>query len=198
MNSFVQLVTASASSVDPKFIEEVQFKGYDKEELMRKIESLNLPKQVIIKLAVVGALRGNKPSDASSIMINERTLDEILTKLENEGSFHRRSEMGVGKIGSKLTLVRLSFCLAEAVILVLKRAKSLPTRFPLSKLKPYLQFMGAGSLKMPPEMRTEHEVFAREFSKAILGEFNPMLYHKMTTFAHEPQLIKFTIFDFTD
>jgi hypothetical protein len=195
MNQFVKTLTNQATLIDPKFIEEVQFKGYDRNELITQIRELNLPRQTIIKLAIIGALRGNKPSDSSTIMINGQSLEVILTDLENSGSFHKRSMMGTERIGSRLTLVRLSFCLAEAVIIALKGVRSLPARFPLSKLKPYLQFMGAGSLIMPDEIRVEHEVFAREFSKAIAGEFNRSLYNKMTNNAHAPRVIKFSNYD---
>lgn len=157
--------------MSPDFVEDIRHKGFDLGKIVAMGQALGLRNSDLLRMAIVGALRGNKPDNADSIKMSDgSTLDRMLTTLEAAGKFYARSEMGKpgGRgPGGKLTLVRLSYAFAEAVAIALKNHKGLPKRFGLNRLRPHLQFMGAGSLKLPPKVRAEHRLFAREFSAAL-------------------------------
>lgn len=183
-DSFIKSLITEAASVSPDFVEDVRHKGFDLKKIVAMGQALGLKNSDLLRMSIVGALRGNRPDNASSIkMSNGVSLDAMLIKLESQGRFFPRSEIGKGKgPGGKLTLVRLSYAFAEAVAISLKNHKTLPRRFGLNRLRPHLQFMGAGSLELPPKVRAEHKLFAREFSAALRdgkvtgASFNATLY----------------------
>jgi hypothetical protein len=102
------------------------------------------------------------------------SLRSVLDKLETDGAFYKHKS-GEGPKGA-LTLVRLSYAFAEPVSIALFNAKGIKPRFPLNRLPAHLEFMGAGSMKLPDEVRAEHRIFAAEFSNAIGGTYKAELY----------------------
>lgn len=183
-DAFIKSLLTEAGRVSSDFVEDIRHKGFDLGKIIAMAQALGLKNDDLLRMAIVGALRGNKPDNAVAIKMNGGiSLDAMLSKLEADGKFFPRSMIGQGKgPGGKLTLVRLSYAFAEAVAIALRNHKSLPRRFSMTRLRPHLQFMGAGSLQLPPKVRAEHKLFAREFSAALRdgkvdgARFNGTLY----------------------
>jgi hypothetical protein len=149
--------------------------------------------KLVVELAIIGALRGNRPRDAARIMLSNGD------DLEHYMIVHNFYAGGGGP-GDKLSLVRLSQAFAEPVAMCLKKAfdaGKLKKRFLQNKLPPYLEFMGAGSLQMPLEFRGEHRKFAVEFSAVLLNEkgekgtFNRRMYDSMERSAEKSRRFDF-------
>jgi len=201
-DAFIKSLISEASKVSADFVEDVRHKGFDLGKIVAMGQALGVKNGDLLRMAVVGALRGNRPDNADSIKMSSGTLEGLLSKLEADGKFYPRSMIGNdgGKgPGGKLTLVRLSYAFAEAVAIALKNHKALPRRFGLNRLRPHLQFMGAGSLALPPKVRAEHKLFAREFSAALRdgnvkgASFNGTLYS-----AGETNAVKVRMLDLSD
>jgi len=169
-DSFIKSLLSEAQKVSADFVEDIRHKGFDINKIVALGQALGINNADLLRMAIVGGLRGNKPDNADSIKMSNGSLDQVLAKFEASGNFYPRSMIGAGDgkgPGGKLTLVRLSYAFAEAVAIALKNHKTLPRRFALTRLRPHLQFMGAGSLRLPPKVRAEHKLFAREFSAAL-------------------------------
>jgi len=184
MSDFLAAVNTEAAAVTSDFITGIEFSGFNVEAIRAQALRIIAVTRLTIELSIVGAMRGNRPEDMDSIRLsNGQTLGAYLARQEREGNFHVNGEGGPK---GRLTLARLSHAFAEAVVTTLKRIhdreKPLLKRFSNNRLPPYLEFMGAGALQLPEDLRREHRVFAQEFSEALAtvgGNFDPALYAKM-------------------
>ena len=180
MESFLTSMISDSESLDAAFFSDIEFQGFNlelvRQDAMRRIGDHRL----VLKLAIIGAMRGNNPKDATTMKVDDRhTLEDYLTMYD----FHRG---GGTRPGKQLSLTRLAQAFAEPVALSLQRVhetvKPLPKRYMENRLPPYLEFMGAGALQLPPSLRVEHRIFAHEFSISVRsqgGSFNRELYQRM-------------------
>jgi hypothetical protein len=190
MTDFLNAVNTEAESITADFITGIEFQGFNIDAIRSKAQDVIGDPRLTIELAIIGAMRGNRPKDMDNIRLsNGQSLGQYLGAQSRAGTFHVDGEGGPK---GRLTLARLSQAFAEAVIVTLMRIhqdRPLTKRFPGNRLPPYLEFMGAGSLTMPDALRAEHKRFAQEFSEALSqvgGSFDETLYTRMSTAATDP------------
>lgn len=191
--SFFASVLNEADTIADAFIDKVGVSQFSLEQVREMAQSQIGDPKVVMELAMIGALRGNRPKGGDQIYLsNGDNLDQCIAK----NDFYT----GGGNPGGKLSLVRLSQAFAEPVVITLQKAYKLgklKKRFPTNKLPPYLEFMGAGSLQMPPEIRQEHRMFAVEFSEVLArakgerGKMATMLYDNMERNAEPTRKFQF-------
>lgn len=137
---------------------------------------------LLIELAIIGALRGNTPEDGEEIILcNGQTFMAFMEEWATKGVVHYGGETLLGPL-KRLTPIGLSYAFAEVVALELQVAHDdnhLHKRFHHNRLPSYLEFMGAGSLRLPWRLRQEHLAFARELSshlESVGGRFSQRQY----------------------
>lgn len=192
-STFFASVLSEAETIADAFIDKVGVSQFSLDQVREMAQMKIGNPKVVMELAMIGALRGNRPKGGDQIYLSNGT---ALDRFMAENDFYT----GGGNPGGKLSLVRLSQAFAEPVVLTLQKAHrlgKLKKRFPTNKLPPYLEFMGAGSLQMPPEFRMEHRIFAVEFSdvlgraKGERGKMATMLYDNMEKNAEPTRKFQF-------
>jgi len=176
---FMSLIDTAASDVTRNFVGELEHHGgYSLSKIAKNAMNKIGDPKLVLELAIIGALRGNTPRDASEIKLcNGSSLANFMDMMTKNGVF------GKGP-GDKLTLPRLSAAFAEPVAQALKKIhseKPLEKRFKMNKLPPYYEFSGFGTLRLSPKMRQEHLIYSHEFSKAIGGTLDEEIYGKMSS-----------------
>ena len=147
-----------------QMFESFSYQGFNREEVLAQLKKEVADESICIQLIVLAALRG--PAAASKIkLLNRKT----------------PSEMGIltsgGKGTKKLTLNKILAATADLAAFFLKKMDA-PKRINID-LPGWLQFPSAGSIKLPPNLRAQHQDFSRRFSSLIGGEFNEGIYSQM-------------------
>ena len=147
-----------------QMFESFSYQGFNREEVLAQLKKEVADESICIQLIVLAALRG--PAAASKIkLLNGKT----------------PSEMGIltsgGKGTKKLTLNKILAATADLAAFFLKKMDA-PKRINID-LPGWLQFPSAGSIKLPPNLRAQHQDFSRRFSSLIGGEFNEGIYSQM-------------------
>jgi hypothetical protein len=152
--------------------EAFKYQGFDRTEVMNDFFRRVTDTSVATQLVVLCALRGPRRA-AESPLLNGQTPRSIGIPA---------SDMK-GKKG--VSCQRITAATADLAAYYLKKMNA-PKRLNLA-CPGWLQFPSAGSIKLPPELREQHMEFAKQFSKAIGGEFNESIYQQMVTNAYYDQ-----------
>jgi hypothetical protein len=159
----------SISKIEKKDLEEiydsVRYQGFNRQEVLAALMSMNFEKMDLIQIVLSCALRG--PVQASKIKLkNGRSLEEIGIYASG------------GKGSKELTCSKICSATADLAAFFMKQL-TVPKRIIKSNLPAWLQFPAAGSIKLPEALRAEHLAFSKEFSVLIRGEFNEQIYDQM-------------------
>jgi hypothetical protein len=166
------------SKVTPEMIrnmwESFSYQGFNREDTLKQLFSLIKDKKIVYELIVVGALRG--PQAGSRI------------KLSNGMT---PNEMGIPASGQKgtkkLSMNKIVSATADIAAWFLKNM-NVSKRIP-NELPGWLQFPGAGSIRLPPNLRALHLEFSKRFSTLIGGAFNENIYATMESNSYlDPRL----------
>jgi hypothetical protein len=154
------------------------YKGFNRGDVLKQLKTAVPDAKIASQIVVVLALRG--PQAGSKIkLLNGKTC----------------VEMGIpasGGQGTKtLTCNKIISATADLAAAIMKRM-NVPKRVD-SPLPGWLQFPSAGSIKLPNDLRSQHEEFARNFSGLIGGVFQFQIYQQMVQNAYlDPKLNLFT------
>jgi hypothetical protein len=167
------------SKVTPEMIrnmwESFSYQGFSREETLKQLYVLVKDKKIVYELIVLGALRG--PQAGSKIKLSNG-----LTPIEMRIS-------ASGQKGKKtLSMNKIVSSTADIAAWFLKNMNA-PKRIS-SELPGWLQFPGAGSIKLPPNLRILHIEFSKKFSTLIGGAFNENIYSAMESNAYLDQRLK--------
>jgi hypothetical protein len=181
---FMSLIDTAASDVTRNFVGDLEHHGgFSLSKIAKSAMNKIGDPKLVLELAIIGALRGNSPKDASEIKLcNGSSLANFMDMMVKNGVFQLT---GKGA-RDKLTLSRLASAFAEPVAQALKKINSekpLVKRFKMNKLPAYYEFAGFGSLLLSPKMRQEHLIFSHELSKLISGGgvLDEEIYGKMSS-----------------
>jgi hypothetical protein len=153
----------------------VKYKGFDRMDMLLKLEEKVRNVKLIAEIIIACALRG--PIKAAE------------AKLSDGKTIAQHGIPGSGQKGTEnLSCARVSASTADLAAFYLKRLKIAP-RIIDHELPGWLQFPTAGSIKLPDNLRRAHVDFSKKFSKTIGGEFNDSIYAAMMNNAYlEPKL----------
>jgi hypothetical protein len=149
--------------------ESYSYKGFDRNktliELMRKVGDIRTSQQIIMVCGLIGPQRAS------------------LTKLINGRTVASYGIPASGMKGSSgVSCQRITAATADLCAWLLKQINA-PKRIN-SPLPGWLQFPGAGSIKLPNDLREAHVDFSRKFSVLIGGSFNEQIYMQMMNNAY--------------
>jgi len=161
------LDSVNTSESTEKFLQAVDYKPPSFTFLRRQARLYIGDPRVCLHLAVIGALRGNNPSDSADIEVpGVGQLDLFLDTGVRAGWFTTMSEGGGRNLQGRLSMTRLSHLFAPAVLRFLRRnPERWQKRYHMNRLPPSMEFMGAASLNLPDEYREQHRIFAWEQQK---------------------------------
>lgn len=145
--------------------ETIKYHGFDRESVVNQLAEKIPDPKTAIEVILVCSLRG--PQAASQIKLrNGKTLQQ----------------MGIPPSGAKGTDIiscqRISAATADIAAFYFKKL-NVPKRIFDDPCPAFLQFPGAGSIKMPNDVRALHIEFSRKFSVLIGGSFNESIYNNM-------------------
>jgi len=157
-----------------KMYDGVRYIGFDRQEMLLKMEEKLGDARLAIEAVLVCSLRG------------PRKAEEV--KLSNGKTLKSMGILASDQKGTQnLSCQRISAATADLAAWYLKRLQ-IPKR-QNSELPSWLQFPTAGSIKMPAKLRALHREFAVKFSKQIGGSFNEGIYIQMEHSAYlDPKL----------
>jgi hypothetical protein len=143
----------------------VKYKGFNREEILERLSIMVPDVRIMMQLIVLCAVCG--PNKASQTIIPATRKTPIAMGIS-----------GSGQKGTKnLSCSRITSTTADLAAYYLKRL-NVPKRMNL-QCPGWLQFPAAGSIRLPPDLRTQHREFAKKFSEVIKGEFNEDIYNQM-------------------
>jgi hypothetical protein len=156
--------------------ETIKYQGFDRDELLVKLEEkVNDPK-IVIELVILCCLRG--PRQAENIKLrNGKTPKQLGVPASDK------------KGTTDLSCSRISSSLADLGAHYMKRL-NINKRVLNTQLPGWLQFPSAGSIKLPQNYRELHIQFSKDFSKVIGGEFNEQIYVQMINNAYLDENLK--------
>lgn len=158
-----------------KIYEQVKYKGFDRLEMLLKLEQKVKSAKLVAEIIIACALRG--PKKAVDIKLTDgRTIGQHgIPASDQKGT-------------ENLSCGRISSSTADLAAFYLKKLQIAP-RVLDSRLPAWLQFPTAGAIKLPDDLRALHLDFSKKFSKIIGGEFNESIYSAMINNAYlEPKL----------
>jgi len=140
------------------------YKGFDRNKILKQLQSKvgdpKITQQIILVCGLLGPQRASQTK-----LINGRII----------------SSYGIPASGAKgtenISCQRISSATADLCAYLLKRIDC-PKRLNVA-CPGWLQFPGAGSIKMPDDLRTQHVEFTKLFSSIIGGVFNEQIYQQM-------------------
>jgi len=145
--------------------ESVRYHGFDRDLMLKKLSEKIPDKKLCIQLIISCALNG--PNRASKTKLkNGKTPDEMGISASKQ----QKTE--------NLSCQRISASTADLAAYYLKRL-DVPKRLLSEECPAWLQFPGAGSIKMPQKIREQHMKFSSAFSTQIGGKFNETIYAQM-------------------
>jgi len=166
------------SKITPEMVKDMweyfSYKGFNRDDVLKQLYTQVKDKKTIYELIVVGALRG--PQAAAKMKLSSG-----LTPIEMQ-------IVGSGQKGNKrLSMNKIVSATADIAAWFLKQMGA-PKRLAM-ELPGWLQFPSAGSIIMPPNVRSQHLEFSKRFSTVIGGEFNEGIYMQMESNAYmDPRL----------
>jgi hypothetical protein len=176
-NSFLAALNDIPSEVDlEKYYSEIAFQGFNRSDVLKRAHEL-LPVESVIKIAIVGGLRGSNLSKIGDLKINSDGTS--INDLVKRGTL--KAKKAALKKSNDLTVLRITACLPHIVAYFLYTVDSPPRT--QSTCPAWLQFPNAASIKMNPELLTLHKEFSQQFSVLIGGTFNENIYKSMVNSA---------------
>jgi len=144
--------------------ESYSYKGFDRNQILKQLQSkVNDPKvgqQIIMICGLLGPQRASQTK-----LINGRII----------------SSYGIPASGAKgtesISCQRISSATADLCAYLLKRIDC-PKRLNVA-CPGWLQFPGAGSIRLPDDLRSQHIEFSKSFAPLIGGVFNEQIYQQM-------------------
>jgi hypothetical protein len=167
LNNFVsELYDISKISEDELKLwnDSYSYKGFNRDKILKQLQlKVGDPKTVQQIILICGLLGPQRASQMK--LINGRII----------------SSYGIPASGAKgtenISCQRIASATADLCAYLLKRIDC-PKRLNIS-CPGWLQFPGAGSIKMPDDLRTQHIEFSKLFSAQIGGVFNEQIYQQM-------------------
>lgn len=161
------------------FYDAIKYHGFDRQKMLEKLFQKIKDKKIAIQLVILCALRG--PMGASKVkMLNGLTPNEM--NIPASGQIKTEN----------LSCSRITSSTADLAAYYLKKLK-VPKRIN-HPCPAWLQFPGAGSIKMPQEYREHHMDFSKKFSPKIKGSYNEDIYNQMVENAYlDPRLKLFDL-----
>jgi hypothetical protein len=162
----------------------LRYKGFDKNEviaeLQRKVGDIKICQQIILLCGMQGPQRA------------------AITKLPNGRVVSSYGIPASGMKGSKgISCQRITAATADLCAYFMKKT-NVPKRLNLP-CPAWLQFPGAGSIKLPEDLRQDHYEFSVRFSTVIGGVFNEQIYMQMMNNAYlDPKLKLFDSYTLSD
>lgn len=149
--------------------ESIRYVGFNRNEIIKELESKSASLQVVANLSVIGAVRGGNLDKIKTETLPTDTQNFIKR-------YVKRSARGKGS--KELSLLRITAAFPQLAAHVMEYSK-VPKKIESSNLPAALQFPAAGSLPLKSEYRTQHLEFCKEFSALIKGEFQQSIYDSM-------------------
>jgi len=147
-----------------KIYEQVRYVGFDRAEMLSKLEEKVADPRLAMEVVLVCSLRGPRKAEEVKLS-NGRTLKSMgIPASDQKGT-------------TNISCQRISAATADLAAWYFKKLQ-VPKRVD-SELPAWLQFPTAGSIKLPTRLRILHKEFAVKFSKQIGGEFNESIYLQM-------------------
>jgi hypothetical protein len=151
--------------------DQIKYDGFNREEVIKSlITKFKNDFKSLVWIIITVAVRG--PQAANMILLpNGKRVDS-----------YRIPVSGLkGKKSNILSLSRISASTADLAAFYLKQME-VNKRLPKLDCPAWLQFPTAGSIKLPDDLRKQHEEFSREFSKMLPGgSFKEDIYNSMIT-----------------
>jgi len=142
-----------------------QYKAFDRNIILNKLkEKFTNNSKIVMEVILVCALRGPKKAATISLS-NGKSCEEM-------GIFTTNVQDT-----NELSCNRIVVATADLAAYYLKSGnteKRLDMECPA-----WLQFPSAGSIKLPPVLRTQHLEFSKRFSEVIGGVFSEQIYNNM-------------------
>jgi len=157
-----------------RMYDQVKYVGFDRAEMLLKLEEKLGDHRLALEAILVCSLRGPRKAEEVKLS-NGKTLKSMgITASDQKGT-------------TNLSCQRISAATADLAAWLFKRLH-VPKRVD-SDLPAWLQFPTAGSIKMPARFRILHKEFSKKFSGMIGGEFNEGIYIQMEHNAYlDPKL----------
>jgi len=143
----------------------VKFQGFNRDEMLIKLEEKIGDVKVVVELIILCSLRGPRAAFLVKLRSGKSPKDYGIPASDQKGS-------------ENLSCSRISAATADLAAFYLKKL-NVSKRVMDSELPGWLQFPTAGSIKMPANLRQLHIEFAKKFSTVIGGEFNEQIYSQM-------------------
>jgi len=149
--------------------ESYSYKGFNKDQVLNdlktKVPDPKISQQIILICGLNGPVRAAKTK-----LLNGRTVE----------SYGIPSSGLKGSTG--ISCQRITAATADLCAYLLKKINA-PKRIK-SDLPGWLQFPGAGSIKLPENYRVLHHEFTQKFSQLIGGTHNEQIYNQMNANAY--------------
>jgi hypothetical protein len=151
------------------YYEAIRYHGFDRLEVLNQLYSKFPDPKKVAWVVILIALRG--PKAASVTKMPDGT---VLTQLGVPASG--------GQGTNTLTCNKIQSATADLAAFYLKKL-NVPKRLNV-ELPGWLQFPSAGSIKLPPDLRSQHIEFQKKFSEVIGGQFSESIYQQMQANAY--------------
>jgi hypothetical protein len=151
------------------YYEAIRYHGFDRLEVLNQLYSKFPDPKKVAWVVILIALRG--PKAASVTKMPDGT---VLTQVGVPASG--------GQGTNTLTCNKIQSATADLAAFYLKKL-NVPKRLNV-ELPGWLQFPSAGSIKLPPDLRSQHIEFQKKFSEVIGGQFSEAIYQQMQANAY--------------
>jgi len=147
-----------------RIYEQIRYVGFDRAEMLSKLEEKIADPRLAMEVVLVCSLRGPRKAEEVKLS-NGRTLKSMgIPASDQKGT-------------TNISCQRISAATADLAAWYFKKLQ-VPKKFD-SELPAWLQFPTAGSIKLPARLRILHKEFSKNFSTRIGGEFNESIYLQM-------------------
>jgi hypothetical protein len=154
-----------------RFFDSIQYQGFSRANVLRDIKNSNIPRDIIIQIAIATALRG--PKKASEILYGGKSIS----------AWGVKSSVKPGEVG--LSVSRICSAIPHVVVDVFRHFK-VPKRIECECPAEY-QFPAAAGVKMSKNLRKQHKEFAKKFSELLPnGSFSEVIYESAVRNEFDP------------
>jgi len=150
--------------------ETVRYQGFNRDEILMKMEEKIQDTRLIVELIILCSLRGPRQAENTKMRNGKTPKSMGIPASDQKGT-------------TNISCSRISAVTADLAAHYMKKLQ-VPKRILSSNLPGWLQFPTAGSIRLPVALRDEHVKFSKEFSMIIGGVFNEQIYAQMMNNAY--------------